>query len=44
MYLKGALGSAQFFIVLKKQLSSIKMQQENLADIRYKLSIIHKHI
>jgi hypothetical protein len=44
MYLRGALGSAQFFIASEKQLSSIKMQQKNLADIRHKLSIIYKHI
>jgi hypothetical protein len=44
MYLTGALDSAQFFIAWEKQLSIIKMQQENLADIRHKLSIIYKHI
>jgi hypothetical protein len=35
MYLKGALDSAQYFIAWEKQLSIIKMQQENLADIRH---------
>jgi hypothetical protein len=44
MYLRGALDSAQFFNAWEKQLSSIKMQQENLADIRHKLLIIYKHI
>jgi hypothetical protein len=44
MYLKGALDSAQFFIAWEKQLSNIKMQHENLAVIRHKLSIIYKHI
>jgi hypothetical protein len=29
---------------MKKQLSSIKVQQENLVDIRHKFSIIYKHI
>jgi hypothetical protein len=33
-----------FLITLEKQLSSIKMQQENLADIKHKLSNIYKHI
>jgi hypothetical protein len=33
-----------FFITCEKQLSSIKMQHENLVDIRHKLSIIYKHI
>jgi hypothetical protein len=36
MYLRGALDSVQFFIAWEKQ-------QENLADIRHKLSIIYKH-
>jgi hypothetical protein len=44
MYLKGAFDSAQFFIAWEKQLSIIKMQQEKLADIMHKLSIIYKHI
>jgi hypothetical protein len=44
MYLRGALDSAKFFHHMRKQLSSIKMPQENLADIRHKLSIIYKHI
>jgi predicted PurR-regulated permease PerM len=45
MYRMGALDSAQFYSSHeKKQLSSIKMQQENLADIKHKLSIIYKHI
>jgi len=44
MYLRGALDSAQFFIRWEKQLSSIKIQQGNLVDIRHKLSIIFKHI
>jgi hypothetical protein len=44
MYLRGALDSAQYFIAWEKQLSIIKMQQENLADIWHKLSIIYKHI
>jgi len=33
-----------FFHYMKKQLSSIKVQQENLVDIRHKFSIIYKHI
>jgi hypothetical protein len=44
MYLKGSLDSAQFFTAWEKQLSNIKMQPENLADISHKLSIIYKHI
>jgi hypothetical protein len=44
MYLRRALDSAQYFIAWEKQLGIIKMQQENLADIRHKLSIIYKHI
>jgi hypothetical protein len=44
MYFKGALDNAQFFIAWEKQLSNIKMEQENLADIKYKLWIIYKHI
>jgi hypothetical protein len=44
MYLRGALDSRQFFIAWEKKLSIIKMQQENLAYIRQKLSIIYKHI
>jgi hypothetical protein len=44
MYLRGVLDSVQYFITLEKQLSLIKMQHENLVDIRHKLSIIYKHI
>jgi hypothetical protein len=44
MYLRGVLDSAQFFIAWEKQLSIIKTQQENLADISHKLLIIYKHI
>jgi len=44
MYLRRALDSAQYFIAWEKQLSIIKMQPENSADIRHKLSIICKHI
>jgi hypothetical protein len=38
-YLKGALDSAQFFIAWANQLSIIKMQQENLADVREKKKV-----
>jgi hypothetical protein len=41
MYLRGALDSAQYFIAWEEQLSIIKMHQENLADIKHKLSIIY---
>jgi len=44
MYLRGALESAQYFIAWEKLLSIIKLQQENLANTKHKLSIIYKHI
>jgi hypothetical protein len=43
MYLKGALDSAQIIIAWEKQLSSIKRQQENLANLRLMISNICKH-
>jgi hypothetical protein len=41
MYLRGVLDSAHFHRMGKGYI--IKMQQENLADIMHKLSIIYKH-